>query len=500
MDVHVTLAGRGDLGGQIYRQIKAAVLDGRLIPGRRLPPSRELARRLAVSRNTVTGAYDRLVAEGLAESRVGAGIFVRATVARQRHHPADATSAAVVHPQPLWADIRVPAPGFFTDTPPYDLRPGIPDVRLFPYEAWRRLTSQAFRRSSIGTGMPIDPAGLPALRAAIARHIGVSRAVQVTADEIIITQGIQQALDLVGRVLLRPGDRVVIENPCYPLVRELFRSLGADVVGVDVDSEGLRVDLLPDRTRIVCVTPSHQFPLGVPMSSRRRRALLDWASSRDVVVIEDDYDTEFRYGGRPLETLHSIDTAGRVIYVGTFSKVMLPVLRIGFVAAPAPLFAALRAAKYVTDWHSPQPAQVALLGFIEEGMLAKHIRRMRREYQARHERIVELLSTRFADLLTVIPSAVGLHVSAWTQPGVDAAAVAARARTDGVGIFPISRYRMSDGPDGLIVGYGAIATTDVDHALDLLRTALERNRQPRSETGTATCSGDFTVGCGRAGN
>ncbi|MQY31738.1 MocR-like pyridoxine biosynthesis transcription factor PdxR [Nocardia aurantia] len=476
MDLHITLTGRGDLGGQIYRQIKAAVLDGRLTPGQPLPPSREMARRLAVSRNTVTVGYDRLVAEGLAESRVGAGVFVRAAGPASQRRPSAATGVPAVRPSPLWANITVPDPEFFSYTPHFDLRPGIPDVRLFPFETWRRLTALAYRASSIGSGMPIDPAGLVELRAAIARHIGVSRAVRVTAENIIVTQGIQQALDLVGRVLLRPGDRVAIENPCYPLVRELFRSLGAEVVGVDVDAEGMRIDLLPDRTRIVYVSPSHQFPLGMPMSLERRRALLEWARDRDVVVIEDDYDTEFRYAGRPLPPLHSLDSAGRVIYVGTFSKVMLPVLRVGFVAAPAPLWAALRAAKYVTDWHSPQPVQVALLGFIEEGLLAKHIRRMRREYQVRHDRIVELLTTRFAESLTVVPSAVGLHVSAWAEPHVDAAAVAVRARAAGVGIFPISRFRMTDGPDGLVFGYGAIATADVDRALGLLHTAIEENR------------------------
>ncbi|MFC8527836.1 PLP-dependent aminotransferase family protein [Nocardia sp. NPDC057227] len=476
MDLHVTLTGRGDLGGQIYRQIKSAVLDGRLTPGQPLPPSRELARRLAVSRNTVTGGYDRLVAEGLAESRVGAGIFVRAAAPDPHRRAAGIAQVTAVRPAPLWADITVPAPDFFTYAPPYDLRPGIPDVRLFPYEAWRRLTSQAYRATSIGSGMPIDPAGLPELRAAIARHIGVSRAVRVTAEDIIITQGIQQALDMVGRVLLRPGDCVAIENPCYPLVRELFRSLGAEVVGVDVDPEGMRVDLLPDRARIVYVTPSHQFPLGMPMSLGRRQDLLEWARDRDVVVIEDDYDTEFRYGGRPLQPLHSLDSAGRVIYVGTFSKVMLPVLRVGFLVAPAPLLTALRAAKYVTDWHSPQPVQVALLGFIEEGLLAKHIRRMRREYQIRHDRIVELLTTRFTDTLTVIPSAVGLHVSAWAGPDVDVDAVVTRAHAVGVGLIPLSRFRMTDGPDGLIVGYGAIATAEVDRALDLLHASIEESR------------------------
>ncbi|WP_062988083.1 MocR-like pyridoxine biosynthesis transcription factor PdxR [Nocardia anaemiae] len=474
MDVHVTLSGRGDLGGQIYRQLAAAILDGRLVPGQPLPPSRELARRLAVSRNTVTGAYDRLVADGIAESRIGAGIFVSAVPPAALVDPAPYEGEQVVRPLPSWANITVPPAEFFADAPQYDMRPGIPDVRLFPYEAWRRLTSQVLRASSMGTGMPIDPVGLPALRTAIARHIGVSRAVKVTADNIIITQGIQQALDLVGRVLLRPGDCVAIEDPGYSPVRELFRTLGAEVVGVEVDREGLRVDALPDHARIVYVTPSHQFPLGIAMSLNRRLALLDWARGRDAVVIEDDYDTEFRYSGRPLQPLHSLDSAGRVVYVGTFSKVMLPVLRLGFVAAPPALRSALRAAKFVTDWHSPGPNQAALVGFIEEGLLAKHIRRMRREYQARHDMIVDRLTTNFAKSMTVIPSAVGLHLSAWTAPGLDARDIARRARADGLGLLPLSRYRMTDGADGLILGYGAISPDDIDKALDLLASVIDR--------------------------
>jgi GntR family transcriptional regulator/MocR family aminotransferase len=316
-----------------------------------------------------------------------------------------------------------------------------------------------------------DPAGLPALRASIVRHVGVSRAVRVIPEDVVVTQGVQQALDLVGRVLLRPGDCVAVEDPGYPAPRELFRALGAEVVGVPVDAEGLRVDALPDHARIVYVTPSHQFPLGMPMSLERRLALLEWAGSRDAMVIEDDYDTEFRYGGRPIEPLQSLDVSGRVVYVGTFSKVMLPVLRLGFLVAPPSLRHALRAAKFVTDWHSPQPTQAALAGFIDEGLLARHIRRMRREYQARHERIAARLAEDFADVLTVVPSAAGLHLAAWTAPGIDARAVARRARSYGVGLYSLSRFQIAEGHGGLAFGYGAIALSNIDKALDLLRAA-----------------------------
>jgi len=464
VDFHVTLAGRGDLGGQIYRQIRAAVLDGRLRPGSPLPPSRELARRLAVSRGTVAGAYDRLVAEGFAEGRTGAGTFVR-PVGRPVT-PAVPPAAEGVRPDPRWASVVVPPNPFLTDAPEFDLRTGIPDIRLFPYEAWRRLTARALRPSAMGTGMHGDPAGDPGLRAAIARHIGVSRAVRAT--DVLVTQGAQQAIDLVGRVLLRPGDIVAVEDPGYPTPRELFRSLGAKVVGVPVDSAGLRVDLLPPSARIVYVTPSHQFPLGPPMPLDRRLALLDWARTRDAVVIEDDYDTEFRYGGRPVEPLQALDDAGRVVYVGTFSKVLLPLLRIGFLVAPPPLRPALRAAKYVTDWHTALPTQLALAGFIEEGLLARHVRRMRRVYQARHELLAELITRDFAGRLELIPAEAGLHLSAWTAPGVDAYAISRRARGRGVGLYAMSRFRMEPGPGGLVFGYGGVPLERMEEALQRL--------------------------------
>ncbi|MBF8191549.1 PLP-dependent aminotransferase family protein [Nonomuraea sp. K274] len=474
MDFHVTLHGRGDLGGQIYRQIRAAILDGRLRPGEPLSPSRELAQRLAVSRNTVTGAYDRLVAEEFAESRIGAGTYVRAEVSAPPRRGAPFAGSAGVRPVPVWSQIQPPEPEFLSDDPEYDLRTGIPDIRLFPYEAWRRLITRELRASAMGTGMHSDPAGLPRLRASIARHVGVSRGVRVTPEDLVVTQGIQQALDLVGRVLLRPGDCVAVEDPGYPTPRALFRTLGAEVVGVGVDAEGLLVDALPAQARIVYVTPSHQFPLGMPMSLERRLALLEWAASRDAVVIEDDYDTEFRYGGRPIEPLHSLDTSGQVVYVGTFSKVMLPVLRLGFMVAPASLRHALRAAKFVTDWHSPQPTQAALSGFIDEGLLARHIRRMRREYQARYERIASRLAQDFGDTLSWIPSAAGLHMAAWTAPGLDARAITRRARSRGVGVYPLSRFQMVRGrPDGLVFGYGAIPLPSIDKALDLLQTVLD---------------------------
>jgi GntR family transcriptional regulator/MocR family aminotransferase len=479
VDLHVNLTDRRDLAGQIYRQIRAGVLEGRLRPGEALPPTRELASRLEVSRNTVSVAYDRLTAEGFVTTRVGAGTFVAAGLSEFRGRPwrQDGRSrirtpetARPLRPRPVWETI--PDPPDLTDEPDFDFRAGSPDVRLFPYETWRRLISRELCAPAVGAGMYGDPAGHPGLRAAIARHVGVSRAVHSEAADVIVTAGAQQALDLISRVLLEPGATAAVEDPGYPPPRWLFASQGVRVVGVPVDAEGLVVDAIPDDSRVVYVTPSHQFPLGLAMSLERRMALLDWADRHDAVIVEDDYDSEFRYGGRPIEPLQSLDPGGRVLYVGSFSKVMLPTLRLGFLVAPPSLRQALRAARYVADWHHPQADQKALAAFIDEGLLARHIRKMRGEYQTRHEHIGRVLARDFAGLLELVPSAAGLHLSALLPEGADDRAVVRRAREAGVGLLALSQFFASAPRSGLVLGYGAIPRTRIEEGLARLRRAI----------------------------
>ncbi|GAA4639745.1 PLP-dependent aminotransferase family protein [Actinoallomurus vinaceus] len=465
MEFHVSLTDRRDLAGQIYRQLREAILDGRLRVGEALPPTRELARRLDVARNTVSVAYERLTAEGFLESRVGAGTFVHEGGPASRSAPAESP----LRPRPVWRSIS-PWPDWLDQRPRFDFRVGLPDHRLFPYEAWRRLTARELRRPA----EPVygDPAGHPDLRAAVARYIGVSRAVRASAGDIIVTSGIQQALDLIARVLLDPGDHVAVEAPGYAPARMLFQSLGLRVTGVPVDAEGLRVDALPHDARAVYVTPSHQFPLGMPMSLARRTALLAWADRHDAAVIEDDYDSEFRFGGRPIEPLQNLDHRGRVLYVGSFSKVLVPRLRVGFLVAPASLHAALCAAKYVTDWHAPVPTQAALARFIDEGLLARHVRRTRQEYERRHELITTTLRRDFADRLELVPSAAGLHVSAFTAG--DPAPVLERARSAGVEARTLAEVAKdpSTAP-GIALGYGAIPTDLIGEGLRRLRVAWD---------------------------
>ncbi|MEV0136572.1 PLP-dependent aminotransferase family protein [Dactylosporangium sp. NPDC050688] len=476
MDVHVSLVGREDLAGQIYQQIRAAILAGRLGAGAPLPSTRELASRLAVARNTVSSAYDRLTAEGFLSSRAGVGTYVSVSAA-QLDPPALAefTDEPVPRPRAWWD--AVPRPPDLSARPAeFDFRPGMPDAGLFPYATWRALLAGEVRGSATRTSAYGEPAGHPALRAAIARHVGLSRAVTATADAVLVTGGAQQAVDLIGRVLLEPGDTVAVEDPGYPPPRLAFTSLGANVVAVPVDSEGLVVDALPARARLVYVTPSHQFPLGHPMSLARRLALLAWARRSGAVIIEDDYDSEFRYTGRPLEPLHNLDQGRRVVYIGSFSKILLPTLRLGFCVAPPSLQNALRTAKFLADWHSPGPIQSALATFIDRGLLARHVRRMRRIYQGRRERLLACLSRDFTGRLAPIDAPAGLHLTAWLHPAVPGADrdLVRAAAAAGFRVSALSNYAVAEPPpQGIVFGYGLVEVDRIDEGLARLRQMFD---------------------------
>jgi GntR family transcriptional regulator/MocR family aminotransferase len=472
MDVDIHLDGSRDLSGQLFRQLRSAVLEGRLKPGDALPPSRELARRLEVSRNTVAIAYERLAAEGFVDGKVGSGTYVRRDVGlARRSRPAPPRSS--VRPRQVWTSL--PASPVIREDPTFDLRAGIPDAAAFPFEAWRRLVTRELRPAAVGHGMYGEAAGLDRLRVAIAHHVGMSRGVRAMADDIVVTNGTQQAIDIIGRVLLDPGAGVAVEEPGYPPPALALIAQGARVVRVPVDRHGLVVDAIPTGVRLVVVTPSHQFPLGMPMPLERRLALLAWAQRHGAAIVEDDYDSQFRFAGRPIEPLQTLDREGRVIYVGTFSKVMLPTLRLAFIVAPPSIRHAVRSAKFVSDWHTALPSQAALAAFIEEGTLSRHIRRMRDEYAARQARILEILGQDFAAMLDVIPSTVGMHLTAWLRPaaGDDDREVARRARTLDVGVYPVSQFATAPStPPGLVLGYGAIPRDRIDEGLDRLRQAM----------------------------
>src|SRR5262245_52543425 len=468
MDLHVSLVGRANLRAEIYRQLRQAILDRRLRSGDALPPTRELARRLAVARATVVVAYDRLAREGFVTSRVGAGTFVTAFPAPLPAPARKPHKRGALRPRAIWGALAAPV----LELPvAYEFRCGLPDASLFPHELWNRAMLRELRAHAAASGIYGSPAGHPALRGAVARHIGLSRGVACTADDVTITNGTQQALDVIARALIEPGDVAAVEAPGYPPIRRLLRSLGARVAEIRVDAEGLVVRSLPSATRLVYVSPSHQFPLGVTMSLGRRLELLRWAEQHNAAIVEDDYDSEFRFGGRPIEPLHTLDTSGRVIYVGTFSKTLLPTVRLGFVVTPASIREAVHGAKYVADWHSGLPAQAALARFIDDGEFARHIRKMATIYQARHELVTATLATEFADRLEVVPSSVGLHVTALARRNSvqQIQAVARRAAERGIAVFTLDQFCFRRRLAGLIVGYGAIATARVGEGLRRLR-------------------------------
>jgi GntR family transcriptional regulator / MocR family aminotransferase len=473
VELHVSLEGRGDLTARIYRQLLDAILDGRLRTGERLPPSRELAQRLDVARNTVAVAYERLTAEGFLTARVGDGTYV-SDEAPAATRPRRAPRGSQVRPRRIWETMPVQ---LAKPAAAYNFNVGLPDVGLFPLETWRRLVARELRYATIGTGQYGDPAGHPSLRAAIARYVGVARSVRAGADDVLVTQGAQQAIDLIGRVVVEPGDLVAVEEPGYPQARHVFRSLGARVVGVRVDAEGLDVSAIPAGVRLVYTTPSHQFPTGVPMSLARRTALLDWARSAGALVIEDDYDSEFRYSTRPLEPLQGLDRDGRVVYVGTFSKTLLPILRTGYAIAPASLQPALHRAKWLADRHSETFTQAALARLMEEGLMARHVRKATRVYAERHDLVLTGLGRDFGDWLEVIPGSAGLHVCARVRPGVavDVESVVERAAASDVAVESLAGF-CGERPrqHGLVVGYGGIATDRIEPGLARVAAAFRR--------------------------
>ena len=471
-EVHISLVGRRGLAVEIYRQLHAAILDGRLAAGERLPPSRELAARLAVSRTTVTEAYDRLLSEGFTESRTGSGTFVGRDLIRSPPRPVPASGA--LRPRGLWGDVALPHA--FDRPAEFDFRVGIPDTRFFPFGSWRRLQNREWQRAAVGKGAYGHPAGDPGLREAIARHISIARGVRTTGADIVVTNGTQQAADLAARALLEPGDLVAVEDPGYTPPRRLFLSLGLRVAGVPVDGEGIVVDDIPAAARLVFVSPSHQFPTGTAMSLRRRMALLAWADDHDAAILEDDYDSEFRLAGRPIEPLQLLDRTGRVVYVGTFSKTLLATLRIGFVVVPPSIRHAVAAAKYVADWHTSLPIQRTLAAFIADGSFARHVRRMRGVYGERRQRIADALNHDFADELEILPPATGVHFAATARRRsvAEIADVARRAALRGVALQELATFAVGEERRaGLLFGYGAIATDDVDEGLRRLRAVFD---------------------------
>lgn len=474
MEVHITLSGPGDLSERIYRQLLDAIIDGRLGHGERLPPTRELAASLKVSRNTVAVAYDRLGAEGFTTSKVGSGTFVT-THALDRMNPRRARRGAKLQVNPVWENLQHFGP-LSMGRERYNFGVGIPDGSLFPWDIWRRIISNLYTEKLGGENYYSFPAGHSSLRRAIARHIGISRSVHTGVDDVLVTHGTQQALDIICRVLVSKGTVVAVEDPGYSPARRLFLSHGARVEMVAVDDEGIVVGDIPNNVRLIYTTPSHQFPLGMPMSLSRRNQLLDWAEDHNAVIIEDDYDSEFRFDERSLEPLQSLDPDGRVIYLGTFSKTLLPMLRIGFLIAPQVLRGPLRSAKQLTDWHNETATQMALGQFMDEGHFGRHLRRANRVYGERHGIMTRAVTQHLSQHLTMLPSSAGLHICAIQRPesAVDLEVVKDVAMQRGIAVQTLRSFIVrSMTRYGLVIGFGVIPTEDIEPGIRKLAAVFD---------------------------
>jgi GntR family transcriptional regulator / MocR family aminotransferase len=451
---------------QLYTHLRTAILSGKLREGTKLPPTRVMADELGLSRNTVLNAYDQLLAEGYLESITGSGTFVtqvlpenllttprKSSTSRQRiapSHPHFSKHARLqlAAPQP-----PAPEPSHPTLVSPF--RTSLPALDAFPYKVWSQLIIRQAKRISQHVLQYQDVAGYRPLREAIAAHVTLSRQVQCSFEQIVIVAGSQGGLDLVSRMFLNGGDAVWIEDPGYFGARGAFLGAGAQVVPVPVDCEGIVVETGVQRASKAClvhVTPSHQFPLGVTMSVRRRLALLEWANDADAYILEDDYDSEYRYSGRPLAALQGLDETGRVIYIGTFSKVFFPSLRIGYLILPPALVEAFLTVRHYLDVHPPLLEQAVLADFMHEGHFARHIRRMRNLYGERRKALLEAIK----DLpLEIDEPEAGLRCIGWLPDGMDDQVLVQKAAEHGLELWPVSAFSIEPMKrKGILLGYG----------------------------------------------
>lgn len=473
---------------QLSSALRDLVLAGSMKPGQRLPATRTLARELGVARATVVEAFEQLTAEGLLRSRTGAGTFVSQALEAER--PVGPVSRPrPVAPKPVrLARLMSAASDRFVHRLPHLPRAfttAMPDFDAFPMAQWARIAAKHWRRPRAGVLGYCEAQGFPALREAIATHLRANRGVPCEWQQIFITAGAQQAFQLIASTLIDPGDRVWFENPGAIGARNSFILSGAELVPVPVDRDGLDIvrgnALAPD-FKAVFVTPSHQQPLGHKMSLERRFALLQAAEAASAWIIEDDYDGEFCFDGRPLPTLKGIDAGGRVIYVGTFSKSLFPSLRLGFLLAPPSLVATFERALAAYLPGVPTSLQAIVADFIEEGLFATHIRRMRKLYAEKYQRLSELGRSRLMPWLDIQPTNTGLHTIGLLQPGIKAEAVSAEAAARGLTVAPISRFCMSPiDLEGLVLGYSGVSLRQIDAgALDLARVLADCTPKRRS--------------------
>lgn len=472
---------------QIYETIRRSILSGGLASGRQLPASRLLAKQLGVSRMTVVNAYEQLLAEGYLEGRMGAGTFVSA------HLPEEFLQASGFkrlegQEKPLLRKIMLSEYGtkvaqnskiILRNLGASALVPfqhGVAAIDEFPFGVWAKIAQKWQKRPPASLLSYGDAVGFQPLRDAITGHIAVARGVRCTPEQIIITNGTQQALDLICRIFLSESVDVCLEDPGYIGARDVFTATGARIVPVPIDDEGFDLQKARKRSqkaRLIYVTPSHQFPLGVTMSLARRLSLLEWARERDAFVIEDDYNSEYHYSGRPLASLQGLDRDGRVIYVGTFSKTIFPALRLGYLVVPADLIEVFAAARALNDLHSPVFEQAVLAEFIAERHFARHIRRMRGMYEERQQILVEEARKYMGGMLDVTPAKAGMHLIGWLPSGISDREVSRRAAEEDLTLAPVSTYCVNQKlRGGLLLGYTAYGEKHIRQGMKKLARVL----------------------------
>jgi GntR family transcriptional regulator/MocR family aminotransferase len=482
------LDGEGPAYRQIYRAVKARIAAGELKAGAKLPPTRELANELGLSRTTVLQAYDQLTAEGFISGRIGSGSYVEASTeprgrkSIERERGRGATPMLAPFGDALARRRSRPFFGAYVSERPalrYDFRYGRPSIVDFPVRAWQRCLGRRARAASVRAHDYGHPQGSSELRTVLAEYLGRARGVATDAEHIVVVTGSQQALDLTARIFIERDDVAVVEDPGYEGARRAFEAAGARLAFAPVDEHGLDTDALPAiarRAKLAHVTPSHQYPLGGVMPFPRRRALLDWAASAGAYVVEDDYDGEYRFEGRPLEALKALDEQERVLYVGTFSKVMFPALRVGYVVLPESLAETFARAKALTDGGGPLLEQDALADFIAIGEFERHIRRSRSRSAERRRALLDALDGTFGERVEVHGAEAGLHVVIRLKKKLDRPLrdLVTRAAELGLGLYPADGYysRPPRQPT-FVLGYTSLAPADLREGVKRLAKVLE---------------------------
>ena len=481
-----------DRGGTtpIYRQLydwfRGAILAGQMRPGHQLPSTRTLASELKISRMPVLSAYEQLLAEGYLETFVGAGTRVAKSLPEDKLNSAswkagEGLQQIVEKPAPRRMSRRgialtqQPAQSWLDNLGAF--RVSLPALDHFPYGLWWKLVARHSRRTPPALMAYSDAIGYLPLRKAIAGYLGAMRAVRCDPSQILITTGSQQALQLSAQVLLDPKDPVWMEEPGYPSARHAFMSVGARLIPVPVDHDGMKVEEIIRRgpqARAVYITPSHQYPMGSTMSAARRMLLLNWAVRTGAWIIEDDYDSEYRFESRPIAALQGLDTDARVIYVGTFSKVIFPALRLGYLVVPKDLMPAFSAARDAADVFSATLYQAVLTDFFREGHFGRHIRRMRMLYMSRRRSLLKAIHTQTKDMFEVIGAEAGMHLVVLLPPGMSDVTVARKAAQMGISATPLSTcYANQPARGGLILGYGGVNAHEIHNGIRRLRMCVQ---------------------------